>query len=130
MSNINEKNKKEMSIKEIFNEIEDRNKLRGKARTWKVIKGILGFWPKMLGSMFGLDKESLTSVSKNAPRRGPGEFDNVPHPPQTPQTFREGYKKNFNPYDYDVASQLMYYKLVDGKGDPEPRDCHCDHDER
>lgn len=130
MSNKEEKKLENMSIKEIFDEIETRNKVTPKEKIWKIAKGILLWWPKTLGAIFGIDKETLNSTNKSGQRHGPSEFGSEPHIHPSPQTFREGYKKTFNPYDYDVASQLMYYKLVDGKGDPEPHDCHCDHDNR
>ncbi len=130
MNNGPKRRIEDMSMKEIFDEIDTRNKESIKSKVWKVVKGILLFGPKMLGAMFGLDKETLRSYSKQG-TRGSRDYDNyVPHPPSSAQTFRESYKKPFNPYDYDMANQRLYYESIDGKGDSQDHDCHCDHDDR
>lgn len=95
-------------------------------------KGLIGLLLsvpfKFTGAMLGIDKETISSYSKSSKNyKRPIERH---HMYGSPEAYRREYR--FDPSEAYIRriQEKAYLDMIDGKGDPEPHDCHCDHDER
>lgn len=115
---------KNMSFKEFA---ENKSKNVSKKPKEGIMKTML-LWPfRLIKAIMGIDTSSNSSGSIHAS----GQDYSVPIPPSPSNTgFRDEYR--FNPEQAHLRrmQEMGYHQLVDGKGDPEQHECHCDHDDK
>lgn len=83
-------------------------------------------WSKVKKVADILDIDIGTSSSTKA---GGYHYHGGTHQP-SPASFREEHHFDPERAYWERAQEKAYFSMIDGKGDPEPHDCHCDHDER
>lgn len=102
-----------------LSEISKRFPIKNKSSERSTWGRILLFPLRFLGSILGIDKETISSYNKSSSHQV-----NVPHHSHvghSPATFRE--QNHFDPEKWVIKEMQAeaYHDLVDGKGD-------CDHD--